>query len=1037
MVSFKLSKSLLGANKDILCTFAYIPPYQSPYYGGKDITCAISNLEDFLMDIAQNGEDMHQMVIGDLNARIADWSLELDDDGEDFQPGTDSCAFIRCSEDKTVNQFGKHLKDLCNTFQLTPLNGLLEGDKKGKFTFVAEQGNSVIDFVLLSAEAVSIHKLCFHVEDRVESSHSPIHVSLLIKDKEEPHTLNQKSKNANWNNIWKWDSSKSEEFKEAIKSADFTEKLNTAFDKIDTCADSAINLFTENILGAADCMRRRVRINTDTAPTNKWYDRECIVKKRAARKALDKYSKTRNEFDKTAYRQLRSEYKQIIQEKKKKHRQLMQESLLADMKNSCKFWNTVKKARCKKTSQPNIDLESWHDHFQQVFSGIGLEKKELVNETNADNLFVPHLDNPIREDEVQEAIRNLKLGKAAGLDNVCTEFLKYAGDVVTPFLTKLYNRLYNAGYFPVSWCTSIVIPLFKKGDADLLDNYRGISLLSVVGKVFTAVLHKRFYEWAEEENKLSFEQAGFRKGYSTVDHIFTLVAVIRNRLNSTRGCKVYAAFIDYRKAFDMVDRDKLWHTLDKMQTSPKLINLLKSMYSSVQSCVRWNGELSECFDCPVGVRQGCLLSPILFSLLISEVADYVRSFGKHGLQLIPGGMELFLLLFADDIVLLSSTPTGLQNQIKNLEKVSKLLGLQVNIEKTKVMVFRKGGPLSNREHWFYDGKQIEVVNKYKYLGFLLTTKLSDISACEEYASKAKGKVVDILKTMWALGNLNSKLFFQLFDAQVKPMLLYASEVWGLLKPNIIEKVHMFACKRLLSVSDKTSNNMVYGETGRYPLFIDASVATIRYWLRLISMPDNRIPKQTMQMLLNKLNANDFRRGNNWVENVKDCLESHGFGNVWANRGIENEAAFLRNLKQKMIDKFKADWFATLCGSDRFSIYRLFKFDFGLEPYLNNVTVKRFRDALIRFRLGINDLGINKRFQGANVCRDCPFCPKVLEDECHFLFECVMYTDLRQKFLADFDDCDLEHTLLNQDYELQRRVAMYIYSSLKKREDTLS
>jgi hypothetical protein len=454
------------------------------------------------------------------------------------------------------------------------------------------------------------------------------------------------------------------------------------------------------------------------------------------------------------------------------------------------------------------------------------------------------------------------------------------------------------GYFPASWCKSIVIPLFKKGDENLPDNYRGISLLSIVGKVFTAILNKRVYNWAEEGNKLSEEQAGFRKGYSTVDHIFTLVSIIRNRFNNARGGKVYAAFIDYRKAFDTVDREKLWHTLDKIETSTKLLNLLKPMYRSVFSCVRWNGELSAFFDCPVGVRQGCLLSPLIFSLLICEVADFVRSCGKHGLQLIPGGTELFLLLFADDIVLLSSTPTGLQNQIDNLEKASKFLGLQVNLDKTKVMVFRKGGHLSEGEKWFFEGKQIEVVNNYKYLGFLLTTKLSENSACDEYVSKAKGKVLEILKTMWALGNLNTKVFFQLFDAQVKPMLLYAAEVWGLLKPNIIETAHLFACKRLLSVSDKTPNYMVYGETGRYPLHIDATMASIRYWLKLMNMPASRIPKQAWQMALNKLDRNDNLRGINWAKNVKECLELYGFSNIWVNKGTEMETSFLKQLKQK-------------------------------------------------------------------------------------------------------------------------------------------
>ena len=149
--------------------------------------------------------------------------------------------------------------------------------------------------------------------------------------------------------------------------------------------------------------------------------------------------------------------------------------------------------------------------------------------------------------------------------------------------------------------------------------------------------------------------------------------------------------------------------------------------------------MSDFFKCHLGVKRGCLLSPLIFSLLISEVANFIRKNGKHGIQLIPGQDEIFLLLFADDIVSLFSTPTGLQNQINSLEKASSSLGLVVNLEKTKVMVFRKGGHIAATEEWFYRHTEIEIVNSYRYRGYTLTTKLSSHVACREYSNKAKGK----------------------------------------------------------------------------------------------------------------------------------------------------------------------------------------------------------------------------------------------------------------------------------------------------------
>ena len=143
---------------------------------------------------------------------------------------------------------------------------------------------------------------------------------------------------------------------------------------------------------------------------------------------------------------------------------------------------------------------------------------------------------------------------------------------------------------------------------------------------------------------------------------------------------------------------------------------------------------------------------------------------------------------------------------------------------------------------------MEIVNSYKYLGYTLTTKLSSNSACEEYASKAKGKILDLMKTMWSLGSLNTTVFFQLFDAQIKPMLLCASEISGTSRLHNTESAHLFACQRLLSPSYKSPNHMVYGETGRYPLYIDSRIASLRYWLKLGKMAITRFQKQALIML---------------------------------------------------------------------------------------------------------------------------------------------------------------------------------------------
>ena len=306
-----------------------------------------------------------------------------------------------------------------------------------------------------------------------------------------------------------------------------------------------------------------------------------MTKKRAARRALNRFKRTKADVDKLIYKQKRAEYKSIVKEKKQHHKTSVHQALFDNKRNGSKFWDTVRRARQRKTKQPEINISTWKDHFQSVLSNKSMEvpSKENTNEnpsesqpgteSEANVTHIPELDDPITEQEVRQSVRNLKQGKASGLDGICGEFLKYSENIVAPFLTELFNKLYDMNVFPSDWC--------KSGDDKISDSYRGISLLSIVSKVFTAVLNKRLYTWAEKEEKICKEQAGFRKGYSTIDHIFTLVIMVKKKRNNKRGGKVYVAFTDYKKAFDTVDREKLWETLQKLKTSSKMVNTLKSM----------------------------------------------------------------------------------------------------------------------------------------------------------------------------------------------------------------------------------------------------------------------------------------------------------------------------------------------------------------------------------------------------------------------------------------------------------------------------
>ena len=131
----------------------------------------------------------------------------------------------------------------------------------------------------------------------------------------------------------------------------------------------------------------------------------------------------------------------------------------------------------------------------------------------------------------------------------------------------------------------------------------------------------------------------FRKGRSTIDHIFTLHAAIEKQF--ANNSKLYVAFIDFKKAYDAVNRNIWWSVLFHCGIQGKMLRNLKAMYCSVQACVVSKSEVSGYFECFQGLKQGCVASPVLFSLLINELADEIIGKAKHGIPLGPTEIEVY------------------------------------------------------------------------------------------------------------------------------------------------------------------------------------------------------------------------------------------------------------------------------------------------------------------------------------------------------------------------------------------------------------
>ena len=342
-----------------------------------------------------------------------------------------------------------------------------------------------------------------------------------------------------------------------------------------------------------------------------------------------------------------------------------------------------------------------------------------------------------------------------------------------------------------------------------------------MSKLFTSLINNRLLKWSESQNVVSDAQFGFKPNYGTKDAIFALHSIIYKTLKCKR--KLYCCFVDHKKVFDSVPHIELWQKMIKSGITGKLFNVIHSIYKNVRACVKLNGQTSDFFKLSVGLMQGEALSPYLFSLYVNDLEMSFLESPCEGYQF--NLLNIYLLMYADDTVLINDSPAGLQTMLDTLSIYLNKWKLNLNVQKTKIVVFRNGSqPV--RDNWYFDGEMIENVNSFCYLGLVLNYNGS-FSVCQKTLAsqgrKARGALFSKTKKL----QLNLVTRLKLFDTYVTPVLLYGSEIWGLCNAQDIEKVHTEFLRQIVGVRRGVSNSMLYYETGRWPLYIKSKSAAFK------------------------------------------------------------------------------------------------------------------------------------------------------------------------------------------------------------------
>ena len=488
--------------------------------------------------------------------------------------------------------------------------------------------------------------------------------------------------------------------------------------------------------------------------------------------------------------------------------------------------------------------------------------------------------------------------------------------------------------------------------------------------MFTSLLNKRLVDYLDANIALPQEQVGFRRDYRGSDNLFALKALTDKYVKARRKRYqnfLYTCFVDFSKAFDNISRDKLYTKLNNLGVKGKFLKIIQDMYDNDSACVKINNNISEPFRCYKGVKQGCMLSPTLFNIYLSDLPNTLNK-DKDAPEL--NQRPVSCLLYADDLVIISKTHKGLQNNINRLVDYCKKNSLNINESKTKIMIFNPNGKNLNRYLFQIGTSLVENVTKYKYLGLTLSASASYSTAKQELKKIALKAYYSLKKTMGMSFRRHLPLTIYLFNTLIKPILTYGSEIWALdtTKYNElrdpIEQLHNTFCKHILGVSRRASNKACRGEIGSFPIIIEAKSKAISFWARLLTLDNARIAKQAYwDQIIHPTNRN-------WAMEIKTMLFHSGLGYLWMLQQEEQYNIKIRQIykqfKQRLEDIERQNWLTSLYddnrqsfGGNKLRTFREFKTEYKLEEYLIKVSDIEHRRALTKLRISDHMLQIER------------------------------------------------------------------------------
>ena len=449
--------------------------------------------------------------------------------------------------------------------------------------------------------------------------------------------------------------------------------------------------------------------------------------------------------------------------------------------------------------------------------------------------------------------------------------------------------------------------------------------------------------------------------------------------------------------------------MGKLGLGPKILSNVSNIYASCQACVILNRHLTESFPTKVGVRQGDTLSPTLFNIYINDLAICLNN-SRKGIKL-NENLEVTSLFYADDLVIMAETTDNLQSLLNILHQWCQQWRMSINIGKTKVMHIRNKTQARSNFSFNVGSSNIEMIDKYKYLGLVLDEHLDFNNTASFIASSAGRALGGICSKFSQMRGMGYNTYTKLFETGVAPILDYGSEIWGFQNFSQISAIQNRAIRFFLGTHRFASNVAVNGDMGWTSCETRRHIAMLRFWNRVINMDEDCLTKKIFMW-----DYLERRSIGSWNSDIFKIFDKIGKLDIYQNRCTVN----IQDAKLILKRHDKQVWSENLEQLPKLRFYKRFKFTNECDPYVFRVSNRAHRSIMAQLRSGVLPLKVETgRFTQIPLeFRLCIFCnSNDIEDETHFIFKCSLYNDIRRRFFDKLEQFHPSWTDLNLDQKL--------------------